>query len=68
MLPFQYRTSSLIQAEAVDWEALSTPDFKIEIKGENIKFIIVLTSMFEESDSAYKQYFPKSMRTRAQAC
>ena len=57
-----------MHAEAVDWEALSTPDFKIEIKGAKIKLIIVLTSMFEESDSASKQCFPKSMRTRAQAC
>ena len=68
MFPFQYIISSFKQTEAVDCEALSTPDFRMEIKGENIKLIIVLTYILEESDSASKQYFPKSMRTRAQAC
>ena len=31
-----------MQTDAVDWDALSTPVFKIEIKGENNNETIVL--------------------------
>lgn len=65
---FQYCICSLIQTEAVDCDALSTPLFKIEASGLNSKVINVYVSKLDFYYYAPSTCFPKSISTLAQAC
>jgi hypothetical protein len=57
-----------MQTDAVDCEALSTPLLRMDANGENSKLARVYVSAAGFVDSAPRTCFPKSMRTRAQAC
>lgn len=57
-----------MQSAAVACEPLSTPFFKIETRGANIKFMTVSAYILAPSFYVPRTFLPKSISTLAQAC
>lgn len=57
-----------MHTDAVDCDALSTPDFKIEDRGAYNRVTRVSASREQVGDYAPKVYLPRSISTLAQAC